>query len=288
MTAADTIESRRGARSLERGFTLLELIVAMAVFGLIGLGIFGVLVLGARSAGSGERVTEQARRYRVANDVITRQLAAAEPIQLPKQNDEGLGSEEDESSSEPFVYGDLETLEFVTTAAQRPDASGMAIVNYWVEDGMLKMSERPVFSAYASGKELDRTLDEDTIQTILLYDVESVTFSYQRESDTDEWLEVWNAADENQWPACVRIDVKPSAPGGPDFYHEIPLMIGTFNQIWDVDEDTRPYKSRNSPAPDEEGTGSVAPNEPESADEDDDEDSPGATLPDDEDDADDE
>ena len=45
------------AHSRERGFTLLELVVAMAVFGMIGLGIFGVLVMGARAAGSGQRVS---------------------------------------------------------------------------------------------------------------------------------------------------------------------------------------------------------------------------------------
>jgi general secretion pathway protein J len=266
-------------REGERGFTLLELVVAMTVFGLIGLGIFGVLVLGARSAGSGERVTEQARRYRVANDVITRQIAAAEPIQLPRQDEDGLSSDEEGSSAEPFFLGDVETLEFVTTAPQRPDASGMAIVNYWLEDGTLKMSESPVFSAYGTGKGLDRADTEDTVATVLLYDVESVTFSYQRESDTDEWLETWDATEDNQLPACVRIDVRPSAVGGPDFYHEIPVMVGAMNQIADVDEDFRALRSRRGTT-EEEDTGQVRQPEPE-PEEDDDGDSPGATLPDD-------
>ncbi len=222
----------------ERGFTLLELIIAMTVFSLIGLAIFGVLVLGARSAGSGERVAEQARRYRIANEVISRQIASVEPMRLPKQDSEGLGSDDDEEqSAEPYFFGKADTVEFVTTAPQRPDASGMAIVNYWVEDGTLRMSERPVFTAYGTGKKADRREAEDTVATILLYDVESVTFSYQRESDSDEWLDEWDARDEDLLPACVRIDVKPSAIGGPDFYHEVPVLVGTFNQIADVDSD---------------------------------------------------
>lgn len=261
----------------EGGFTLLELIVAMAVFALIGLGIFGVLVLGARSAGSGERVTEQARRYRVANEVLSRQIAAAEPIQLPPQGDDGLGEDEDETSTEPFFFGDAETLEFVTAAPQRPDASGMAIVQYWVEDGTLRMSERPVFTAYGSGRKLDRVETEDTVSTILLYDVESVTFSYQRESDSDEWLDVWDAKDEDQLPACVRIDVRPSAIGGPDFYHEVPIMVGTFNQLADVDDDfRRPRGGKGSG-----GSGSARPPKPKQPEpEEDEDDTPGATVPD--------
>jgi len=272
-----------GARDRQRGFTLLELVVAMTVFGMIGLGIFGVLVLGARSAGSGERVTEQARRYRVANDLLTRQIAAAEPIQLPAQgNDDELTEEEGEASAEPFFFGDIETLEFVTTAPQRPDASGMAIVNYWVEDGTLRMSERPVFSAYGTSKSSER--EEDTIATILLYDVESVTFSYQRESDTDEWLETWDARDDEQLPACVRIDVRPSAVGGPDFYHEIPVMVAVMNQVADVDEDFRPRRARRGQPDDEEADSTPDPDpDPDPADEDEDDTTPD-TLPDDDDD----
>ena len=269
-----------GRRGPERGFTLLELVVAMTVFGLIGLGIFGVLVLGARSAGSGERVTEQARRYRVANDVITRQIAAAEPIQLPKQGEDGLGADEGEGSAEPFFFGDGETLEFVTTAPQRPDASGMAIVNYWVEDGTLRMSEKPVFTAYGTGKGLDREDTEDTVATILLYDVESATFSYQRESDSDEWLEVWDATEEEQLPACVRIDVRPSAVGGPDFYHEIPVMVGTFNQVADADEDFRARRIRRSTTDDAAAPGRQPNPPPEDGEnENGDGGSPVATLP---------
>jgi prepilin-type N-terminal cleavage/methylation domain-containing protein len=247
----------------ERGFTLLELIIAMALFGMIGLAVFGVIVLGATSAGKGERVVEQARRYRIANQVITRQVSSTECLHLPPQNEDD-GLDDEESDSIPFFLGQAETLEFVTSAPQRPDASGLAIVEYWVEDGMLRMSERPIFTAYATGNELDRSLEEDSVTTTLLYDVESVTFSYLRESDSDEWFEVWDAADEEMLPATVRIDVRPSAIGGPDFYHEIPIMIGTFNQIVDEDEDCEKSRSRGG------GGGRVR--EPEDPDDDPDED----------------
>jgi prepilin-type N-terminal cleavage/methylation domain-containing protein len=267
--------ARGACGSGERGFTLLELIIAMAVFGLIGLAVFGVIVLGATSAAKGERVVEQARRYRIANQVITRQVSSTECLRLPPQNeDEGLDDEE--SDSIPFFLGQAETLEFVTSAPQRPDASGLAIVEYWVEDGMLRMSERPIFTAYATGGELDRSLEEDSVTTTLLYDVESVTFSYLRESDSDEWFEVWDAADEEMLPATVRIDVRPSAIGGPDFYHEIPVMIGTFNQIVDEDEDCEKSKTKG-------GGGGRArnpdPDPDDDDDDDDDDDGPGATVP---------
>src|SRR5205085_9487981 len=95
-----SVANKRSCSNGQRGFTLLELVIAMAVFAMIALGIFGVLVLGARSAGSGERVTEQARRYRIANEILSRQIAATEPIKLPRPNDGGL-DDEGENAAEP-------------------------------------------------------------------------------------------------------------------------------------------------------------------------------------------
>lgn len=223
----------------EGGFTLLELIVAMAVFALVGLGVFGVLVLGGRSAGSGERVTEQARRYRIASEVITRQLAATEPIQLPvhEEGDGELGGDSGPQHTEGFFVGRPDLVEFVTTAPQRPDASGMAIVRYWVEDGTLRMAERPLFSAYGTGADAEAQAAADSISTVLLYDVGEFSLRYLRESDSDEWLEEWDPTEEGKLPAVVRMEVRPSAVGGPDFVHEIPVMVGSLNQVASVDED---------------------------------------------------
>ncbi|HYB98068.1 MAG TPA: prepilin-type N-terminal cleavage/methylation domain-containing protein [Candidatus Limnocylindrales bacterium] len=223
----------RGAR----GFTLLELVVAMAVFGLVSVALYGVLVLGARSASSGERVSEQARRFRIATSLMGRQIAATDALYLPRQDEEGLGDEDDSSEPEPFFYGDADEVEFVTTAPQRPDASGLAIVRYWVEEGELKMSEKPVYLAYGTDEGLDdeEAIDE-TMETTLLYDVESVTFSYQREADADEFLEVWDAAEEDLLPACVRVEIAPATVDGPALYHEMPLMVATFNQVVDAED----------------------------------------------------
>jgi prepilin-type N-terminal cleavage/methylation domain-containing protein len=257
-------------RSRERGFTLLELVIAMVVFSFVTLGLYGVIVLGARSAGSGERITEQARRYRVANEVISRQIASAAPICLPEQDEEDeLGfknptsanqvtddtDEEDEDDDDdgddeeddadddggntvPFFVGLPDSVEFVTSAPQRPDASGLAIVSYWLEDGTLKMSERPVISAWShSSDDLGERDREEAVSTILLYDVESVEFAYLRESDDEDWLDEWDAVDEDALPAVVRIDVRPSAVGGPDFYHEVAVLVGAMNQVSEADED---------------------------------------------------
>lgn len=230
---------RRRARAPRgaAGFTLLELIVAMVVFSLVCVGIYGVLVLGARSASSGERVTEQSRRFRVATELISRQIASAAPISLPRPNKEGLGEDEDSSEPEPYFFGDSQQVEFVTTAPQRPDASGLAIVRYWVEDGRLKMAETPAYEAYRGEDDFgkDETASAASEAT-LLFDVESLTLSYRRDPEDDEWLESWDAAEEDQLPAVVRLEVVPSVAAGPRWYQEAPVVVGTFNQVTDASD----------------------------------------------------
>lgn len=221
---------RAGGRTA--GFTLLELVVAMAVFGVVCLGIYGVLVLGARSASSGERVTEQSRRFRVATELMTRQIASAAAISLPRPDGEGLGSEDDASEPLPYFFGDSAVLEFVTTASQRPDASGLAIVRYWLEDGMLKISETPAYEAYRGEDALggEEGLSGGAEAT-LLFDVDSLKLSYRRERDGEEWLESWDAAEEDALPAVVRLEVTPAVVDGPSWYEEAPVMVGTFNEL---------------------------------------------------------
>jgi len=179
----------------QAGFTLLELIVAMAVFSLVCLGIYGVLVLGARSASSGERVTEQSRRFRVATELISRQIASVAPITLPRPDQEGFGEDKDASQPQPYFFGDSDKIEFVTTAPQRPDASGLAIVRYWLEDGKLRMSETPAYAAYRGPKELGEDAGlSGGVEATLLFDVDSLEFSYRRDPEDEEWLDSWDAS----------------------------------------------------------------------------------------------
>ncbi|RMD83326.1 MAG: prepilin-type N-terminal cleavage/methylation domain-containing protein, partial [Candidatus Dadabacteria bacterium] len=59
-----------------RGFTLVELVIAVTLMALLSLALYGVISVGARAASAAERRTEQARRLRVATNLIVRQLHA--------------------------------------------------------------------------------------------------------------------------------------------------------------------------------------------------------------------
>lgn len=208
-------------KDFQRGFTLVEMMIAMTIVTLIAASIYGVVSIGARSAGSGERVTEQARRHRVATGLITRQLSSAVAIRL----------EDEDGESVPYFLGESESVEFVTSAPQRPDSSGMGLVRYWYEDGALLMSEMPAF-AVAGANRLGVDLEDYTLTTVLFYDVDRFRVGYLRtSSDIDDWEESWDASESEDLPSVVRFELASDTPGGPSWTHEVPVYVAAINEL---------------------------------------------------------
>jgi prepilin-type N-terminal cleavage/methylation domain-containing protein len=212
-----------GARS-QRGLTLVELVIALTLLGGLSLALAGTISIGARSAGKGEARTEQARRFRIATDLLVRQIRSAAPLLVIAEN------EDDEEAPIPFFEGEQERLLFVTAMPQAPENSGYALVEYWLDGEVLMMSELPYFATFAG--DAGRDMDHLKFTAPLLLDVGSVSFEYRRSSfETETWTTDWSADDNDALPAVVRIVIEPSVPGGPFWYHEIPVFVGVFNEI---------------------------------------------------------
>lgn len=208
----------------QRGLTLVELVIALTLLGGLSLALGSTISIGARSAASAERKTEQARRFRIATDLLVRQIRSAAPLLVIAEN------EDDEEEPIPFFEGEQERLTFVTAMPQAPENSGYALVEYWLEGEVLMMSELPYFATFAG--DAGRDLDHLKFSAPLLLDVGSISFEYRRSSfETETWTTDWSAEDNDALPAVVRIVVEPSVPGGPFWYHEIPIFVGVLNEI---------------------------------------------------------
>ena len=215
----------------ERGFTLLELMVAVTVMSLLSLATYGVVAMGARAAGSGERTSEQTRRFRIATEVVVRQLRSAAPIMVLFDEDQG-----EKSAPEPYFWGRADSLDFITASPQRSDTSGLGVVRYWYEDGAVMMSEMPLFAAGFQDPFAPEA-EELTITTTLLYDVASLNFQYRRTPHRkEEWEDQWDASEEESLPAVVLVEVRPDTVDGPRWTHEVPLFVGVLNEISGEDD----------------------------------------------------
>ncbi len=78
----------RGAgRAQPGGFTLVEVLMAISLVGLIMAMAYGGFRAGVRSTGSGEVLIEETNRLRVAHEFVRRQLSLAQPLIIESDQD---------------------------------------------------------------------------------------------------------------------------------------------------------------------------------------------------------
>jgi general secretion pathway protein J len=248
--------SERGPSS--RGFTLLELLLAMTALALVTTICYAAFNLGIRAMQAGEVAVVTAQRLRVASDVIIRQLKSAVPYAVRNEDEDVY----------PFIFGTATSLTFITTAGLS-GGGGLTRVTYRLEGQppRLVMEESPYLSPDSLGQK-DAVDKPGERSTVLLENLESIKFEYMMNDGAEtEWRGDWNGHDEETMPAAVRI-IGTGIPGleGGTWGQEIPLMALTVGAAGNGeggevdDEDLAPRPD------DEDGTGADQPDTPEEGD----------------------
>jgi general secretion pathway protein J len=209
-------------RAPVRGFTLLELLLAMTALALVTAICYGAFHLGIRAIQSGEVAVVAAQRLRVATDVLIRQIKSTVPYKARNQDDEEY----------IFFMGTETSMAFVTAAGQQ-GGGGLTRVVYQVADDppRLVMSESPFFSSKALGRDpFDQTGQQETV---LLEGFRRLKFEYLfYEGVEPEWRTDWNGHDEEDLlPFAVRILVD-GIPGleTKTWGQEIPVMTALYGE----------------------------------------------------------
>lgn len=181
------------------GFTLVELLVAMALLGLISVLLFGGIRFGARSWEAGHERLEQINEVEVAQAVLRRLVGRAREVTLFDANRS--------RDAVPF-YGRRDEIFF---AAPLP-------------------AHRGIGGAYGFALQLSRHVDGDDLtlawrlqrpetppsasedfedQTVLMSDVRDLTITYYgapEEGRAPDWMETWDGT--NGLPQLVRVSVE--------------------------------------------------------------------------------
>jgi len=214
-----------------RGFTLIEVILAMTVLALVTAICYGAFHLGIRAIERGEVAVVGAQRLRVATDVIIRQIKSAVPY-AARNRDEDIY---------PFFFGGATWVTFVT-ATGLEGGGGLARVSYQVMDDppRLVVTESAFFTPDQLGRDpVDKRGDR---KAVLLENFRDLRFEYMLSDGIDtEWRSDWNAHDEEAMPAAVRILVD-GIPGleTDRWGQEIPIMSTLYgdsgSELGDEDE----------------------------------------------------
>jgi general secretion pathway protein J len=184
----------------EKGITLLELIVALTIMGLIMVLLTSTMHLSFRSIEKGEAAVESLERMRASFRLISSQIQSAlkpadKPLgqlQLQKDSvDNTLGDEDDDERLKHFV-GDNEKLEFPTAVSLWSRPKGIINVTYTVEHG-----DNGLMELHASET---NPLTEVTKEIKLLDGFDEIRFEYFVVEDIDaeekgDWASKWDKED---------------------------------------------------------------------------------------------
>ena len=187
--------ARRGA-----GFTLIEVVLAMVLLGIMMLLLYSGLTFAMRSWDAAELAGTRATDQRIGANFLRRELGETFPMRWK------------EPTVLHFAFeGKAHTLRFVSSRPPGIQSAGLSLVGLSVEElgdrrrrDLVMRRAMPDDEAKDFGP-LERTEDKPTV---LIAGVRDVSFSYfgsQNDFSDPQWVEEWTWA--NRMPLMVRVRV---------------------------------------------------------------------------------
>jgi prepilin-type N-terminal cleavage/methylation domain-containing protein len=171
----------------EKGFTLLELVIAITLVATIILIITGAVRLGYRSVNSGERKMENLERFRASLIILNAQIQSGAPLTYVQ-----------DGSKRVYFEGSRDYMRIATNYSIWGGRRGYVVVSYKIQ-----LEENGTATMYASESMVGSTARRETK---LLKDLDQIYFEYfYRDSieEAGEWIDQWS--DDTKTPEKVRI-----------------------------------------------------------------------------------
>jgi general secretion pathway protein J len=193
---------RSDLRTEEHGFTLLELLVAITLLGLLMAALFGGLRLGARVWETADTRLDASARLQIVQDFIRQRLAEALPLEVPPPERADVGV------AEPLFLGTLEAVRF---AGMMPDHLGAGV--YLMELASAKPG-RPDGTIDLVLRWRPFELNDETVEEVepevrvLIENIEALELSYFGTIDPEQppdWWQAWE--DPPELPRLIRLRV---------------------------------------------------------------------------------
>lgn len=190
-------------RSRNRGFTLLELIIALTIVAVMVVIIFGALRIGIRAWEKGERDVDVRQRQRIVLDLIKRQLASTAVNDVWGRDPKRV-----------LLKGDNKSVEFVSHIPLTPgNRFGTVYVRYAVKQEEGGEGEHLLFheqNAALSDKKTDEGNNESEFSE-LIAGMQSIVFEYLKDRPGEKaslWQQSWDPAVDKGLPRAVRVTLR--------------------------------------------------------------------------------
>jgi general secretion pathway protein J len=162
----------------ESGFTLLELMISIAIVGIMVFILMAVLRLGFRSVEAGEKKIESLGRVKASLNMIDAQIQSEIPLTF-----------EQDGEKQYYFKGKPDSLEFSTNYSIWEGEKGFVMVTYQVI-----IDDRGKRTLQASESRVWR---EDRKEIKLLEFFDEMSFEYYYQDPTEEegrWIKEWTEA----------------------------------------------------------------------------------------------
>lgn len=176
----------------QRGFTLVELLVALGLMALVSVALFGGMRFGMRAWETGTQRIDQATRIELVQSLLRRQLSQAK---LPPNKP---------NNSAPAFVGEADRVAFVAPSP-RPDDIGTDVQFVLAKSTARGRSQLTLTWAPPQARESGEAPSSPEA-TMLLEDVASVELGYYGAPDPQrpaQWWDAWDGA--HGLPALVRL-----------------------------------------------------------------------------------
>ncbi|HDZ62464.1 MAG TPA: prepilin-type N-terminal cleavage/methylation domain-containing protein [Nitrospirae bacterium] len=183
-TAGHDMAVRPGDRG-RIGFSLLEVIISMAILSVVVLSIGSGFRLGARAWDQGEEETIATQRLRALSGLISQNIKSAYPYKM-----------EIDGENVVIFKGDKNSVLFATTLAD-PAVGGFKWVKFVYRNQKFIFSE-----GILPDKDVMRRISKN--EEIIDNDIEDVSFEYYS-MDGETWDEAWSFGD--VLPSAVRVKI---------------------------------------------------------------------------------
>jgi general secretion pathway protein J len=206
--------------STKVGFTLIEVLVTLTILGFILLIIFGAFRLGASAWNRGESKKEEYQKVRIISQLISRQIKSAVPYKIKTEKAEG-----DYLAFE----GKAHSIKFVSAFPMKSrKAEGFVYAVYEFKEGEGEKGRLILYEQRVLNKDFFAEDLKEELGISILERISNVRFEFYREEDPDEnkpeeWVEEWNAKEENKLPKALRMII--TQKNGKATGEEFPITI---------------------------------------------------------------
>jgi general secretion pathway protein J len=197
-----------------RGFTLIELMIAFALLGLITLLLYAAFDFAAQSWDRVETKAQDAADLRLVQNFLRREISRTFPLRIGTTTDNRIAFE-----------GDAHQLRFVTALPGNVAGGGLSMVSL---DLVEERAAQGVAGRYPSAKSLQLShavpagdardfgaLDQAD-KNVLLTGIEQIEFAYYGQENDQAalaWSDAWKAT--GRLPALLRIRMKAASAAEP-------------------------------------------------------------------------